>query len=192
MTARIGRLRRRGWRADSGRAQMADRIDSSRQVGTLEPSGMAWSWWRGDPRPDLQPLAGLTVEVATADAALADLNQIQVGEVFRRVRAGHRPYLARLGGEPVAYGWVATREASFGGGRVRFEVPSPQRYLWDFATRPAWRGRGIYPRLLQAILAAEAAEAERFWILHEWFNGASRRGIARAGFQAAATLVFLG
>lgn len=171
---------------------MASRIDPDPYVGRLEPSGLAWAWWQGDSLPDLEPLAGLRAGIATADKTLADLNQISVAEVFKRVRAGHRPYVAMLDDEPVAYGWVATREASFGGGRVRFEVPLPHRYLWDFATRPAWRGRGVYPRLLQAILAAERAEADRFWILHEWFNRASRHGIARAGFQSVATLYFLG
>lgn len=171
---------------------MANRTDADPYVGRLEPSGMAWSWWQGDALPELAPISGLTAGIATADKALADLNQISVAEVLRRVRAGHRPYVATLGGETVAYGWVATREASFGGGRVRFAVPPPHRYLWDFATRPAWRGRGIYPLLLQAILTAERVEAERFWILHEWFNRASRQGIARAGFQATATLYFLG
>jgi GNAT superfamily N-acetyltransferase len=170
---------------------MADRIDMLSNPRPLEPSGMAWAWWRGDRVPYLEPLAGVTVEPATSDAELADLNQIRLAELLRRVRAGHRPYVANIDGQPVAYGWVATREASFGGGRVRFDVPVSYRYLWDFATLPAWRGRGIYPRLLQAILREEAAEAERFWILHEWFNIASQRGIARAGFQAAATLYVL-
>ena len=56
----------------------------------------------------------------------------------------------------------------------------------EFVTCAAWRGRGIYPRLLQAIILAEAAGTERFWILHEWSNEASKGGISKAGFQAAA------
>src|SRR3954463_8268523 len=172
--------------------RMAERIDAGGYSGPLEPSGIAWTWWRGDSLPVLPLQPGLTVEVVVADAALANLNQISVAEALKRVRQGNRPYVAHVGGEPVGYGWVAPREASLGGGRVRFPVPATRRSLWDFATRPAWRGRGIYPLLLQAILAAERAEAERFLILHEWYNRASRRGIAKAGFQAAATIVFLG
>src|SRR5262249_35635739 len=45
-----------------------------------------------------------------------------------------------------------------------------------------WRGLGIYPRLLQAILAREAGEAQRFWIGHVRENRASGRGIVKAGF----------
>ena len=58
------------------------------------------------------------------------------------------------------------------------------RYLWDFFTVPAWRGNAIYPRLLQAIIAHEAA-AHRFWIGHDRSNIASAHGIAKAGFCEA-------
>ncbi len=57
------------------------------------------------------------------------------------------------------------------------------RALWDFVTFEAWRGRGIYPLLLQAILRTEQSEAERFWIGHRADNDASKRGILKAGFQ---------
>jgi GNAT superfamily N-acetyltransferase len=154
----------------------------------LAPSGMAWTWWRGDPLPLLEPMPGLTSAPALADSALAQLNRVALAEVVRRVQAAHRPYVARVESEAVAYGWVASRLAGFGDGRCEFEVSASERYLWDFATVPAWRGHGIYPRLLQAILAAEGSSVERFWILHEWSNEASKRGIAHAGFQAAATV----
>jgi GNAT superfamily N-acetyltransferase len=63
--------------------------------------------------------------------------------------------------------------------------------LWDFATLPAWRGRGIYPRLLQAVLAAEQGVAQRFWIGHTAENAASQHGIVKAGFQLVEALVML-
>jgi GNAT superfamily N-acetyltransferase len=74
---------------------------------------------------------------------------------------------------------------------VAFEVPPGNRYLMDFYTLPAWRGRGIYPRLLQAILARESAEAKRFWILHHRGNVASARGIEKAGFGRVAEIHFV-
>jgi len=167
------------------------RNDGNVGVRQLRPSGLAWAWWRGDPLPPLEPLPGLTVAVAPADDALAELNRVSLAEVRRREEGGNRPYVAYAEGEPVAYGWVATRDAEFGNRLCEFEVPASARYLWDFATVPAWRGHGIYPRLLQAILDAESGDADRFWILHAWTNEASKRGIARAGFQAAATIYWL-
>lgn len=84
-------------------------------------------------------------------------------ELARRRRAGYRPYVALLGSEPVALGWVATREAEIGALGLSFRVPPGERYLCDLFTVPEWRGRGIYLRLLQAILRLEG-DGERFWI----------------------------
>lgn len=69
-------------------------------------------------------------------------------------------------------------------------LPRGDRYLWDFATLPAWCGRGLYPHLLQGIIAAEAAEAGLLWIIHAPENRASCRGIARAGFVPVGKLSF--
>ena len=106
------------------------------------------------------------------------------------MRAGHRPYIAHLGPDPVAYGWSATCEAEFGG-LQEFKGPPANRYLWDFATLPAWRGLGIYPRLLQTIVAREAGDAERFWILNQLGNSASASGITKAAFHVVGEVVFL-
>ena len=53
---------------------------------------------------------------------------------------------------------------------------------------PAWRGRGLYPRLLQAILQQEQ-RVDRFWIGYEPGNEASAHGIKKAGFQVIGDLV---
>jgi hypothetical protein len=77
------------------------------------------------------------------------------------------------GGESVAYGWVADAGAAIGELDVAFRLEANDRYLWDFVTLPAWRGRGVYPHLLQAILRAE--EGGRFWIINAPENVASAR-----------------
>ena len=66
---------------------------------------------------------------------------------------------------------------------MHFPLPPGERYLWDFATLPEWQGRGVYPRLLQAIIRLEADAVQRLWIGHDADNDASRKGIERAGFQ---------
>jgi RimJ/RimL family protein N-acetyltransferase len=148
------------------------------------------TWWRGDPRPQLETLDGFWAG-PTADAQLlATLAGLEVGEAERRLRSQHRPYVASIDQTPVAYGWVALDGAAIGELDVAVTLPAGDRYLWDFATLPAWRGRGIYPRLLQAILDAEAAHAERFWIIHAPENGASQAGIEKAGFRAVGELSF--
>src|SRR3712207_4897461 len=114
------------------------------------------TWWTEDPLPLERPLPGFQAAPADDDVELAALNGISVDDVRARRAAGHRPYIGRLDGVPVTYGWVATREASIGELDLTFRLSPEDRYLWDFATLPEWQGRGLYPRLLQTILIAES------------------------------------
>jgi len=149
------------------------------------------TWWATDPLMDLTPLSNFHVELAADDAQLTAINRITVTEVENRRQAGHLPYVGYMNEMPVTYGWVATREASIGELNLVFPIAADSRYLWDFATLPEWQGRGLYPRLLQAIVQAERAEqAEHFWIIHAPENLPSGAGMQKAGFQAVGQLSF--
>ncbi len=147
------------------------------------------TWWAGDGVVSLSPLPQFTVRLETDDAAMAALNRIPRADVEQRRADGHRPYVGVIGETPVTYGWAATRSASIGELRLRFDIPDDTRYLWDFATLPSWQGNGLYPRLLRAILQSE--RAERFWIIHAPENVPSGAGMQKAGFQAVGQLSFL-
>ena len=71
--------------------------------------------------------------------------------------------------------------ASIGELGVEMRIAPNERYLWGLVTLPDWRGQGIYPVLIQAMLRQEA-DADRFWIGHDVGNDASARGILKAGF----------
>jgi GNAT superfamily N-acetyltransferase len=161
------------------------------QQATVEQAGMLCSWWRGDPLVPLTPLTGLRVTAPEELDVLQRLSGLSEAMLDERLRSAHRPYLAWLDATPVAYGWSAAGRTRFGSPPVTFDVPPGNRYLVDFATLPEWRGRGIYPRLLQAILTLESAGVERFWVLHHRENRASARGIAKAGFSRVAEIWFL-
>jgi GNAT superfamily N-acetyltransferase len=148
------------------------------------------TWWKTDPLPPLAPLPGLRAEGAVDTAMLAGLNGLTIAAALARRQEGHRPYVAFLHDLPVAYGWVATRVASIGELETTITLPPTDRYLWDFATLPAWQGRGIYPRLLQAILQQESRAAERFWIIAAPENMPSGAGMRKAGFSPVAELSF--
>jgi GNAT superfamily N-acetyltransferase len=154
-------------------------------------AGLLWTWWQGDSLPVLSPIDGLRVTVPAHYEALSSLSGLDTLQVQARIQGVHRPYLAWIDSIPVAYGWSAAGETRFGSPPITFTVPRGSRYLLDFATLPAWRGRGIYPRLLQAILEKERPDIVRFWILHHRDNVASARGIERAGFRVAAEIHFL-
>jgi GNAT superfamily N-acetyltransferase len=148
------------------------------------------TWWHGDALPHLATLPDLAVHVETDVTRLADLTDLEPGEVAARLVAGNRPYVATIDGQPAAYGWVATIAATIGELELDFDVPATDRYLWDFVTLRQYRGRGIYPRLLQAIIQAEAPSAGRFWIIHAPENAASGTGIRKAGFTPVSALSF--
>lgn len=145
------------------------------------------AWWRGDALPNLSPIAGMTVRSAD-DETIAAINRLSHREIRRRRNTGSTPYVAEINGQPSAYGWAAALSASIGELGIEVELTPGSRYLWDFATLPEWQGRGIYPRLLQAIIRLEAAE--RYWILYAPENLPSGAGIAKAGFTTVGLLSF--
>lgn len=73
---------------------------------------------------------------------------------------------------------------------VSWPLAPGDRGLWDFATLEGWRGRGIYPRLLQAILRAEEKNADCFWIGHRGDN--CRRWTTRRLNLKFGMVLFLG
>ena len=171
-------------------------LKNQNQPSEYEPAGWLWTWQVGDPLPALFPIAGFEVSASTSTAEIARAVAESENSVQALLAEGHRAYLTRSQGQPVGFGWCATQAAQFGPKPHRFSLADGQRYLWGFATYPAFRGRGYYPRLLQAILQAETdlsnpSNVLSFWILHTVDNLASARGIAKAGFQRVGTIVFL-
>jgi len=147
---------------------------------------------RRDPFVPRETLPGLAVRREEDVLLMASLQERTPQEIERRFAAGHRAYVAHLDDRPAAWGWVATRTAEIGEMAMAFDIPSGDRYLWNFVTLPSHRGRGIYPRLLDAIVRTESAEADRFWIAYAPENRASASGIVKAGFVAVAELSFDG
>jgi GNAT superfamily N-acetyltransferase len=145
---------------------------------------------RDQPPVDWPAVPGLAVHRELDPVTMAALQQRAVSDMQTRFDAGHRAYVATMDGVPAAWGWVATSSASIGELKVSFAVASTERYLWNFVTLPAFRGRGIYPRLLEAIIEAESLEGERFWIAYAPENHASGAGIQKAGFAVVAELSF--
>jgi len=145
------------------------------------------TWWRGDPLPELPPLPSFAARRVSDRAATVRLTGLPEPIAEARLGAEHDLFVASLADEQVGYGWLARRAGGIEELDFSFEVPPGNAYLWDFVTLPAWRGRGVYPHLLQAILTHEAAVG-RFWIGYEADNLASARGIARAGFKLVGDL----
>ena len=154
------------------------------------PMGTLHTWWRGDPLPAVLPPDNFSVHGLEQPELLADLARLPVQEVLQRIQRNNRPYIAKVGGEPVAYGWSAAGPAEIDT-ILRFDVPNSERYLWDFVTLPRWRRMGIYPALLQEIVRRESPAVSRFWVGHDAGNTPSQRGIRKAGFRPAGEMRML-
>ena len=148
------------------------------------------TWWYEDGPSALELPADLNVESPIDDEAVIAVTGLTAGEVRRRRDAGHRPYITCVDGVAAAYGWVATQSCSIGELDLTFTLPAGNRYLWDFATLEAFRGRGVYPYMLAEIVRRECPPAVRLWIIHAPENLPSGVGIARAGFIPVAELSF--
>jgi len=143
-----------------------------------------------DDASGLNPIEGMSVRHASDAAFMAELQRRSVDEIQARCERGHRAYVAWIDGAPAAWGWVATRSAEIGELKSSFDIPDGARYLWNFVTLSTYRGRGIYPRLVDEIVRQESAEAREFWIAYAPENHASGSGIAKAGFLDVAELSF--
>jgi GNAT superfamily N-acetyltransferase len=146
------------------------------------------TWWRGDPLPALPSLPTFSAHRSEDVPLLARLASLSPESISDRLEDGHRAYIAFLDDEPVACGWVARQQGGIAELHFSFTVPLKNGYLWDFLTLPQWRGRGVYPHLLQFIIQQESS-IEYFWIGHAPGNDASARGISKAGFHFVSDLV---
>jgi GNAT superfamily N-acetyltransferase len=111
-------------------------------------------------------------------------------EFRQRLETGRQCYGAWVMGEPAAFGWVSYEEEQIGELNLRIRLLTGEAYIWDCATAPRFRGKGLYSALLAYILGELRAESLcRAWIGADLENVASQKGMARAGFHHVADLV---
>jgi ribosomal protein S18 acetylase RimI-like enzyme len=103
--------------------------------------------------------------------------------VDERLERGSRAFAGWEAGELVCYGWVSTGSECIGELATMLRLAPGHAYVWDCATLPAHRRRGLYTELLRVIVARLGAEGLlRLWIGASLSNGPSLRAFASAGF----------
>ncbi|MEZ4520701.1 MAG: hypothetical protein R3A46_03500 [Thermomicrobiales bacterium] len=157
-------------------------FEISRDMLPDQPVGLFYAWWRGDYLPDLQTQPDLAIEFDPEPETIRRVADLDDREIERRAGRGNRAVVGRMDGIPAAIGWSSGGRVEIGELGLDFTLPTGNRYVWDFVTLPDWRGRGIYPALLQAFIRVESS-VDRFWVGHDLDNAASSRGILKAGFQ---------
>ena len=161
--------------------------DDPRQVGTV------WMLNLDQPLPDLTPIVNAKFQrigLETAVAIAESRGDGTIAEIRQRFEIGRRCYAAWVDGELASYGWVSFDEEFVGELNLQLRFLPGEAYIWDCATKPAFRQNHLYSSLLVHI--AEELQAEnicRIWIGADRNNVASHRGIARAGFRSIADLL---
>lgn len=142
------------------------------------------------PTPDGVTLGELMPDDAVPLAAAMGTSDPQV--VRERLVSGRRCFAACIEGAIAAYGWVSQGAERIGELERTMRMQPGEAYIWDCATLPAWRGRGLYTALLRHIVATLRAERlRRLWIGASLDNTPSIRGFRAAGFRPAVRLVYL-
>ncbi|WP_224996220.1 GNAT family N-acetyltransferase [Cesiribacter sp. SM1] len=144
---------------------------------------MLYYFTKQDELSPLPTVQGLEIQEVDDPRLMSVLGQISLEEARKRFANEHKAYVAYLHQVPAAFGWMAMGKARIGELNHEFILPLSHRYLWNFRTLPDFRGLGIYPQLLQYIIASEKAHSDCFWIMHAPENNASQRGIRKAGFK---------
>lgn len=162
--------------------------------------GTLWSMDLGDPPASaLTPsLAGavfgdvLAGDGAAVMALAAAMGMPDPGAVRERLAGRRRCFVAYVEGTIAAYGWVSQGTERIGElERTMLMLPG-EAYIWDCATLPAFRRRGLYGALLRNIVAVLRGEGlSRLWIGASLDNAPSIRGFRSAGFQPVIKLAYL-
>jgi len=140
----------------------------------------------GPPEFHIGPAGG------TETSALAEAMAVPEAEVAARLARGCRVMAARQGEEVAGYCWISTQWEHVGELARELALPPGESYVWDCATLPRFRGRGLYTSLLRQAAATLAGEGQRrVWIGASSTNQASNRTFTTVGFRPAVAVVSL-
>jgi ribosomal protein S18 acetylase RimI-like enzyme len=110
-------------------------------------------------------------------------------QVAPRLAAGRRCCAAWVSGQPAAWGWVSYETEHVGELGLQLHLRAGEAYIWDCATVPEYRRRGLYAALLAHMARALLAEGvQTIWIGADYNNAPSQAGIGSAGFSAVAEI----
>ncbi len=134
----------------------------------------------------------LAGDVASVTALAAAMGMSDPGPVRERLESGRRCFVASIEGTIAAYGWVSQGVERIGELERTMVMHPGEAYIWDCATLPAFRRRGLYGAVLRHIVGVLRGEGlRRLWIGASRDNAPSIRGFRSAGFRPVITLAYL-
>jgi GNAT superfamily N-acetyltransferase len=119
---------------------------------------------------------------------LAEAMAMPEDEIHARRALGNTASLALTADHLIAsFGWLSYDAIRIKELRIEAPIQRGHAYIWDCATLPAYRGRGIFPGLLHFMVE----DLRRQGVMQIWAavapgNHASLRAFTRAGFRLVA------
>lgn len=156
--------------------------------------GMIWAIDLADsslPAPTKPDIAARFAELEpAATGALAKaMGASTVHTVEQRLSGNRRCFVAWHEEQVVSYCWISQQREHVGEMERTIKLQARDAYVWDCATVPDYRRRGLYTALLGFINRALAAEGlHRIWIGANLENEPSRRAFDAVGFRRVATM----
>jgi GNAT superfamily N-acetyltransferase len=119
--------------------------------------------------------------------SLADAMHVPVDNVFERRAMAADASLALLEDDSIAgYGWVSHDTIRIYELKLAVPIPRGHAYIWDCATLPPYRGRGIFSGLLRFLLEDLRLQGDiQAWGAVAPGNEPSLHAFSRAGFRLA-------
>jgi RimJ/RimL family protein N-acetyltransferase len=114
------------------------------------------------------------------------------GKTFERLDQGHRCLAFLEDGTIASHFWVTNGKSLHSLApwecQLNLIIPADTDYIWDCATAPTYRNRGLYQNGLAKIMTTAAQAKRRVIIYCRDDNFASRKAIERVGFSLLTTL----
>lgn len=105
---------------------------------------------------------------------------------------GTQSFVAVAGGAIAGFAWVGRYRLRIAEINYQYPLASDELFIYDCFVAPAFRGQGIYPAMIGAILEeSRGAGLKRALIAVTSVNRASIRGILKAGFTEFNRIVYL-
>ncbi len=101
-------------------------------------------------------------------------------------------YMAFYGEKIAGYAWITYKEFYMDELNYAYPLREDEFFIYDCFVSPEFRGRGIYPAMLQAILRDYRVEGayRRACIGVSSANRGSRRGVIKAGFREYSRITY--
>ena len=110
--------------------------------------------------------------------------QVDVDLVRSRMARGCRCFVARLGHDVVAFGWLASGVEWIGELELEIRPSRGEAYIWNCATDPRHRRQGFFRSIVNGIVAQARQEGmSRLWI--GTLDIPAAKAVADAGFVPA-------